>query len=72
MTACVHRWLLQPNHGPTSDGVCRLCGETRLFNNSSYVGASDKELLNKMMTRPHLELADPPRQIGNVDRGMTR
>ena len=30
---CRHHWLIQAADGPTSDGVCRICGETREFNN---------------------------------------
>ena len=30
---CAHHWLIQPADGPTSDGVCRICGETREFKN---------------------------------------
>ncbi len=32
--ACQHHWLIEPPTGPTSDGVCRLCGEKRAFENS--------------------------------------
>ena len=30
---CRHHWLIQPADGPTSNGVCRICGETREFKN---------------------------------------
>ena len=30
---CRHHWLIQAADGPTSDGVCRICGETREFKN---------------------------------------
>lgn len=30
---CSHHWLIQAADGPTSNGVCRICGETREFNN---------------------------------------
>ena len=32
--SCQHYWLIEPPTGPTSDGVCRLCGEKRTFDNS--------------------------------------
>ncbi len=31
--ACVHWWILPPAAGPTSLGVCKLCGEERPFRN---------------------------------------
>ena len=30
---CVHQWLIDPPAGPSSQGVCRLCGEEREFRN---------------------------------------
>ena len=35
--ACAHHWLIEPAKGATSKGVCRLCGESRQFNNSGGV-----------------------------------
>ncbi len=32
--ACVHFWLIDEPHGPTSHGVCTLCGAERDFQNS--------------------------------------
>ncbi len=33
-TQCPHHWIIETSHGPTSKGVCRLCGEEREFANS--------------------------------------
>ncbi len=30
---CQHHWLIQAADGPTSAGVCRICGEARDFKN---------------------------------------
>lgn len=30
---CKHHWLIEPPDGPTSKGVCKLCGETKVFDN---------------------------------------
>ena len=30
---CRHHWLLEPAGGPTSKGVCRICGAQREFKN---------------------------------------
>jgi len=32
-TACKHHWLIEPVEGPTSKGICKLCGEIKLFDN---------------------------------------
>ncbi len=41
-TACRHYWTIEPADGPTSRGVCRVCGEEKEFLNSwsdaSYKG----------------------------------
>lgn len=31
--ACRHRWLIEPVHGPTSQGRCTLCNLKRTFFN---------------------------------------
>lgn len=28
---CAHRWLIETPSGPTVEGVCRVCNETRVF-----------------------------------------
>jgi hypothetical protein len=30
---CRHHWLIEPPNGPISKGVCKLCGEVKLFDN---------------------------------------
>lgn len=30
---CLHHWLIEPAEGPTSTGVCKLCGERKIFLN---------------------------------------
>ena len=30
---CRHHWLIQAADGPASAGICRICGETRQFQN---------------------------------------
>jgi hypothetical protein len=30
---CRHHWLIEPPNGPTSKGVCKLCGEVKFFDN---------------------------------------
>ena len=31
---CVHDWKIETANGPTSNGVCSLCGKERRFRNS--------------------------------------
>ena len=33
-TECKHFWVIESPSGPTSDGVCKNCGEAREFRNS--------------------------------------
>jgi len=35
---CLHHWLIEAPAGPTSVGVCRGCGERRLFANAPTGG----------------------------------
>ena len=45
---CRHHWLIQAADGPTSVGVCRICGETKDFKN--YVETAtwgDTRLINR-------------------------
>ncbi len=30
---CCHHWIIEAPNGPTSKGVCRICGEEKQFNN---------------------------------------
>ena len=30
---CSHHWLIEPPKGPTSTGVCKLCGARKEFDN---------------------------------------
>ena len=47
-TACRHYWTIEPADGPTSRGVCKVCGEEKEFLNSwsdaSYKGKDPRVL----------------------------
>ena len=30
---CRHHWIIEPPNGPVSKGVCKLCGEVKMFDN---------------------------------------
>ena len=50
---CQHHWLIQAADGPTSPGICRVCGETKDFKN--YVETAtwgDTRLINRQDTVP--------------------
>lgn len=31
---CMHHWMIDEPNGPTSNGICKVCGATREFKNS--------------------------------------
>ena len=31
---CAHHWIIEPARGKESRGVCKNCGETRMFKNA--------------------------------------
>ena len=48
VVVCNHHWVIQAADGPTSPGVCRLCGENKDFKN--YVETAtwgDTRLINR-------------------------
>lgn len=50
---CRHHWLIQAADGPTSIGVCRICGETKDFKN--YIETAtwgDTRLINRQEPVP--------------------
>lgn len=60
---CVHHWIIAPPLGPESEGICKICGERRMFQNSIEEGYSKgtfliaeleddvNKTLNKIMQR---------------------
>ena len=40
---CRHHWLIESPNGPTSRGVCKLCGERGEFRNSMPISGWDRE-----------------------------
>lgn len=50
---CQHHWQIQAADGPTSPGICQLCGEIRDFKN--YVETAtwgDSRLINRQNPLP--------------------
>lgn len=42
--ACPHYWLIAAPGGPTSDGVCKWCGASQVFPNSSSTSGWEKDV----------------------------
>ena len=40
---CMHHWLIESPNGPTSEGVCKLCGQRSEFRNSVQGSGWDRE-----------------------------
>ena len=40
---CRHHWMIDSPNGPTSQGVCELCGERGEFKNSMPVSGWDRD-----------------------------
>ncbi|MDY6893123.1 MAG: hypothetical protein SVO26_05340 [Chloroflexota bacterium] len=60
-TDCVHHWIIESPEGPTSKGVCKYCGEERVFQN--YVPYSSWEENTVVLS----ETFDFPRHDYNDD-----
>lgn len=39
---CVHFWVIETPNGPTSQGICKLCGRIQEFRNSVSSSAWNK------------------------------
>ncbi|MDA1337658.1 MAG: hypothetical protein O3C23_02775 [bacterium] len=59
-----HYWVIQPANGPTSDGKCQFCKETRDFKN--FV-ESESRGNSSTKNRPRRSSADEEDDIGNID-----
>lgn len=43
---CIHHWMIEPPYEMESEGVCKKCGATRRFSNSSMIDFRDSLLLS--------------------------
>ena len=55
---CSHHWLIEPPSGPTSKGVCKLCGEVKVFDNI---------LADLMLNNDNSALFEPADVVGVED-----
>lgn len=35
---CIHHWIIEIPNGPKSNGICKKCGETRVYINTFSEG----------------------------------
>ena len=51
---CKHHWLIEPPNGPTSNGVCKLCGEVKMFDNilSDLLSNNDNAVFSATASPP--------------------
>ncbi|MCH7800956.1 MAG: hypothetical protein IIC24_05350 [Chloroflexi bacterium] len=40
---CMHHWVIDQPNGPTSEGVCKICGMTQEFKNSIQGSGWDRD-----------------------------
>ena len=53
---CIHYWVYETPNGPTSIGVCRVCGERSMGINSPYIKHGRPELITldkRKRSAPH-------------------
>ncbi len=43
VSECKHYWMIDSPNGPTSEGVCKICGERSEFRNSMQGSGWDRE-----------------------------
>lgn len=55
---CRHHWIIESASGPTSGGVCKLCGDQRGFYNSweDFLAGWQRTRLLELPELPPIEL----------------
>lgn len=62
LEACPHHWVIDSPNGPTSTGVCKLCGATQDFVNSlGSVGWEKVTSYGRSLN--HVSAAAPPKSL---------
>ena len=78
---CCHYWLIEAADGRTSQGVCRFCGEQKLFDNYVHVNSEkggddvenwDDHIPAPKLTPPKVEQADSKQGTGATRNEYTR
>jgi hypothetical protein len=55
---CGHYWRIDSANGPTSKGICKLCGLEREFNNS-FLNSSRSPEDKIIFSLPELDAVEP-------------
>jgi len=50
-TNCAHYWILEIANGPTSTGMCKLCGTTKEFTNTIDTDGWNNDAVAKRHTK---------------------
>ena len=73
---CCHYWVIEVANGGTSEGICRFCGEQRLFDNHLHVfgdeGGEDVEEWNDHIPAPKPTLPKGGQTDSDKGVGATR
>ena len=56
---CVHHWVIATAHGGTSQGVCKLCGAKKVFQNSIPFSDHDWSFVQSAKRSREDDLDDP-------------
>ncbi len=51
IASCTHHWVIESPNGPTSMGVCKICGLNAEFKNSTQGTGWDRESPQSRRTR---------------------
>jgi hypothetical protein len=61
---CCHHWVIEIAAAPLSQGVCRLCGEEKLFRNSTPMGCEIAPVRVMNGGRQANDSMNIPQQVG--------
>lgn len=64
-STCKHHWLIEPPNGPISKGVCKLCGEVKLFDNilADLLSNKDTAALSESANQANVEEEEDDAQV---------
>ena len=65
-STCQHYWLIEPALGPTSNGVCKYCGQKKVFLNI-VDDSQPKESLSRFFDREDSEEEEQEEKDQNYD-----
>jgi hypothetical protein len=69
---CVHQWMIDPPAGPTSEGHCKICGETRAFKNSLEISYWDSQRKKANAAKANAAKANAAKAAPSKNRTPTK